>query len=155
AFAAEPPAAQEQRCEKCKGKKKPCKRCSQNGKPTAEDVQEYDLFELPTGAGMKEVLEQLNARAAHCRRLIVAQPTPDFAARRAAALAGIRRFLMNNQDWIMSYRQPGDRQFFVLSRDPRDRKPLASKLTRATNFARAVAIHIGDGGRHVTAEQLE
>jgi hypothetical protein len=154
-YLAEPPAAQGQRCAKCKGKKWHCERCSDHGKAAAEGVQEYDFFELPFGAGVKEVLDQLSARAGHCRRLIVAQHTSELRTSGPSGLAGIRRFLMNNKDWIVSYSQPGDRLFFVLSRDPRDRKPLASKLARAANFARAVAIHIGDGGTHVTAEQLE
>jgi hypothetical protein len=96
----------------------------------------------------------LSARAAHCRRLIVAQSDADLGAIGAQGIAGVRSFLVNNPDWIVSYREPRGDGFVVLSRDPCDRKALPSKLARAATFARAVAIHLGDGGRRVTAEQL-
>jgi hypothetical protein len=125
-----------------------------NGKVAAQDDHGYDLFELPAAASTAQVVNELSDHAAHCRRLIIAQLAADLGAIGAKELAGIRSFLLKNPDWIVSYREPRGR-FFVLSREPRDKKAMPSKFARAANFARAVAIHIGDGARHVTAGQLE
>jgi peroxiredoxin len=143
------------RCEKCKGRKQPCERCSRNGKVTAEVDQIYDLFELPVGVSVPQIVDELSAHAPHCRRMIVAPLTTDLSAFGVKELAGIRSFLLKNSEWVVSYREPREGRFFILSRDPHDRRAMPSKLTRAASFARAVAIHIGHGGRRVTAGQLE
>ncbi len=151
-------------CAKCKDGKQPCgcgrnKECanghaahgaSANGNGA---LREYDLVELTPGGAVADLLAELTQRAAHCRRLVVVPGSTDGLSEIEAS--ALRRFLRQSPDWLVSYRPNGAGRFLVLSNDPADRKVLPSKLAMAGGLVRALATHIGDGRRRVTAEQLE
>jgi peroxiredoxin len=148
-------------CPKC-GKKGPCGRCGAakpvDGTPSGDrgdaQPQDYDLLFADDAWTVPAWLTELSARTAGCTRLtIVAGPGAKPLPGEVPAIA-LRRFLADNPTWLVACHPEGDGRFLVLSRDPRDRKALPSALTQAVGFARALATHIGDGGRRVTPDQL-
>jgi peroxiredoxin len=119
------------------------------------EAQPYDLVDLAELQAADAMVEELCRHAGQSRRLIVVLGRTERSAMRPAEATALRRFLRQQPRWLVAYQASSPGRFLVLSSDPHDRKPLPPILTKATNFARAMATHIADGAKKVTAEELE
>jgi peroxiredoxin len=148
-------------CARCKDGKTPCscadKIAAKNGRATPAPVkdQAYDFVDLTVHASPDAMSEELLSRSDKSLRLIIVHGATGADSTSGLEAAALRRFLRQRPEWLVSYQPADARRFLVLSRDSRDRKALPSFLTKAANFANALAKHIGDGASKVTAEQME
>ncbi len=74
---------------------------------------------------------------------------------KAGMFLGLTRFLKENPEWLVVDHNPTQFGMTVISREPQLRKPLPGILTKAANFAAAMATHVASGMVPATEEQAD
>lgn len=150
-----------QPCGKCKKGKKSCTRCSISKSSLTQLAASaevapvpFDIVDLRQLDGIDEVTNEILNRSEASQRLIVIHGNGDGPLSSVEA-AALRRFLRQRTEWVVAYQPETADRFLVLSRDLNDRKALPSIFTKAANFAKALSLHVADGGAKISSEQME
>ena len=148
-------------CGKCKDGK-PCGKCAgKDGNDAAEtegsvnEGKPYDLVDLAAFETLEARVDELTRRGRKSQRLIIVAHSAGQEGVGEDEAAALRSFLRTNPTWLVAHQAADAGRFLVLSRDSRDRKALPTLLARAGTFAKALATHVADGGKKVTAQELE
>lgn len=130
----------------------------EKGDSTQIEIPECDLLFIDTKHTGDHVYSELTKHHQKVRKWIAFHDVVIFGEKGEdggpGLLAGIRRFLNEHREWVTIRFDRNNHGFMVISKDPKDKKPLPSTITMAANFAKAVAKHAADGLGQVDTETL-
>lgn len=110
-----------------------------------------DLLFVDTDHRAETVYRQLLENAPRVRKYLVVHCTEIFGVNGddggPGVLAGIRRFLHENRDWVAIRRDKNNNGLMVLSKCDEDKKKPPGAIRKALNFAKALAAHAAGGQR--------
>lgn len=128
------------------------------GSSLTADIEETDLLFIDTKHTAPHLNAELERHAPKVRKWIALHDTVVFGERGEdggpGLLPAMRKFVAEHPEWFVWSHVNNNHGFTVLSRREEDKPKLPPIITRAKNFAIAVAKHVADGGKKVTPEQL-
>ncbi|MCA9035744.1 MAG: hypothetical protein KDA91_11475, partial [Planctomycetaceae bacterium] len=129
------------------------------GDSLSVEIDETDLLFIDTKHTAGQLQAELDRHASRVRRWIVRHDTQIFGEQGEGGgpglLPALRRFLREHPEWSVVYHTQANHGLTVISRGSRDKPKLPSRITMATNFAKAVAAHVADGAQQSDRETLE
>ncbi|MCA9028874.1 MAG: hypothetical protein KDA86_26965, partial [Planctomycetaceae bacterium] len=132
---------------------------ARRGDSLTVEIDETDLLFIDTKHTAGQFAAELERLSPQVRRWIVRHDTQIFGEQGEGGgpglLPALRKFLREHPEWSVVYHTQANHGLTVISRDARDKPQLPSKITMATNFAKAVAAHVADGAQQADRETLE
>jgi hypothetical protein len=129
------------------------------GDSLTSTIEPADMLFIDTHHNAKQLTAELALHASKISRWIALHDTQIHAEvgddGSPGLLVGLRKFMLDNPEWSVVYHTQENNGFTVISRDPRDKKPLPSTVEMISHFSKAFLDHVIDGFKSVTHPQLK
>lgn len=126
---------------------------------TIAPIAQTDLLVIDTIHQADRLYAELQRHGHRVRQRILIRATGAFGEAGEGGGPGLfpamRRWMRENPEWSVVWHTREQYGMTLLSRLPKDKPTIPSKVQMAKNFAASVADHVADGLKTVTAEQLE